>query len=68
LPPLRSGALRLVAAIEDPAIARRILDCMGPFSRAPPLTPAASSDASPGRSSEADERGDFDQTLPDDEP
>jgi len=37
----RCGAtLRLLAAIEDPAIARRILECMRLPARAPPLAPA----------------------------
>jgi hypothetical protein len=58
----RCGAtLRLIAAIEDPAVAQRILECMGLPARAPPITPATD------RESEIDERWDFDQTPPDDE-
>jgi hypothetical protein len=65
----RCGAtLRLIAAIEDPAVARRILECIGLPARAPPLTPAAPVDVSSPRRSEIEERWDFDQTPPDDEP
>ncbi len=65
----RCGAtLRLIAAIEDPVIARRILECLDLPARAPPITPATSSDVSPARRSEIDERWDFDQTPPGDEP
>jgi Putative transposase/Transposase zinc-binding domain len=43
----RCGAtLRVIAAIEDPAIARRILECIGLPARAPPIAAAASSNAS----------------------
>jgi hypothetical protein len=34
------STLRLVAAIEDPAVARKILECVGLPARAPPLEPA----------------------------
>jgi hypothetical protein len=34
------STLRLVAAIEDPAVARKILECVGLAARAPPLEPA----------------------------
>jgi hypothetical protein len=38
----RCGAtLRLIAAIEDPMVARRILECLKLPARAPPLAPAA---------------------------
>jgi len=38
----RCGAtLRLIAAIEDPMVARRILECLKLPPRAPPLVPAA---------------------------
>ena len=64
----RCGAtLRLIAAIEDPAIARRILECLGLPARAPPLAAPASSDTSL-QSSEPDESWDYDQTLPADDP
>jgi hypothetical protein len=65
--PRCGSTLRLIAAIEDPAIARRILACVGLPARAPPVTPA-SSHTSSGQDSEFDERWDFDQTPPDDEP
>jgi hypothetical protein len=65
----RCGAtLRLIAAIEDPAIARRILECLDLPARAPPITPATSSDSSLARRSEIDEGWDFDQTPPGDDP
>jgi hypothetical protein len=34
--------MRILAAIEQPEIARAILDCLGLSSRAPPLAPALS--------------------------
>ena len=34
------GRMRILAAIEDPAVAREILDCLGLPSRPPPLAPA----------------------------
>ncbi len=34
------GRMRIVAAIDQPEVARAILDCLGLNSRAPPLTPA----------------------------
>jgi Putative transposase len=65
----RCGAtLRLIAAIEDPAIARRILECLDLPARAPPIAPATALHASPGRRPEIDERWEFDQTPPGDEP
>ena len=62
--------MRLVAAIEDPAVARKILDCLDLPARAPPLTPAAPSDERVSHESEP--WGDnaawaFDQTPPDDD-
>jgi Putative transposase/Transposase zinc-binding domain len=66
--PRCGGTLRLIAAIEDPAIARRILVCVGLPARAPPITAASSSDAISGQVFEVDERCDFDQTPPHDEP
>jgi hypothetical protein len=61
----RCGAtLRLIAVIEDPAIARRILECLGVPARAPPIAPATPMDASWGRQPETDADGDFDQTPP----
>jgi hypothetical protein len=32
--------MRILAAIDQPEVARGILDCLGLSSRAPPLTPA----------------------------
>ena len=34
------GRMRILAAIDQPEVARAILDCLGLNSRAPPLTPA----------------------------
>jgi hypothetical protein len=51
----RCGAtLRLVAAIEDPAVARKILECLDLPARAPPLEPASGIDEpeAPGASSQ----------------
>jgi hypothetical protein len=33
--------MRILAAIDQPEVARAILDCLGLDSRAPPLTPAS---------------------------
>src|SRR5213593_4095926 len=44
--PRCGSTLRLIAAIEDPAIARRILACIGLPARAPAISPASSRDAS----------------------
>jgi len=60
--------MRLVAAIEDPAVARKILACLDLPARAPPLSPAA--DAPASHDSEAwddDAAWAFDQTPPDDD-
>jgi hypothetical protein len=57
--------MRVIAAITDPAVAKRILECMGLPPRAPPLRPASAqgSAAHPGLEKPAD---DFDQTMPGD--
>ena len=34
------GRMRILAAIDQPEVARAILDCLGLSSRAPPLAPA----------------------------
>ena len=34
--------MRILAAIDQPEVARRILECLGLSSRAPPLTPVPS--------------------------
>jgi len=63
----RCGAtLRILAAIEDPAIARRLFECMGLPARAPPVAPAPSSD--PACDSEVNECWDFEQTAPSEDP
>jgi len=38
------STLRLIAAIEDPAVARKILECLKLPARAPPLEPASGVD------------------------
>jgi len=45
--PRCGSTLRLVAAIEDPAVARAILECMGLTARAPPETEASPEDQAP---------------------
>jgi len=55
--------MRVVAAITEPTVARRILACMGLPPRAPPLTPATLPDAAPWFEEPA---ADFDQTPPED--
>jgi hypothetical protein len=39
--PRCGSTLRLIAAIEDPVVARRILECLELPARAPPLEPAS---------------------------
>ncbi|MGH7338356.1 MAG: hypothetical protein ACREI7_12300, partial [Myxococcota bacterium] len=64
----RCGAtLRLIAAIEEPAIARRILEHLGLRARAPPCAAALPSDMS-FRSSQPEESWDYDQTPSADDP
>jgi hypothetical protein len=65
--PRCGSTLRLIAAIEDPAIARRILECIGLPARAPPVSAAPSSGAF-GHAHQAEEPWDFDQTPIDEEP
>jgi hypothetical protein len=55
--------MRVIAAITDPAVAKRILKCMGLPPRAPPLAPA-STQGSSNFSFEEPAEG-FDQTPPD---
>jgi len=57
--------MRVIAAITDPGVAKRILECIGLPPRAPPHRPALaqSSAANPRVEEPAD---DFDQTPPDD--
>jgi hypothetical protein len=64
--PRCEAPLRLVAAIEDPAVARKILECLDLPARAPPLGPVPEDSA--GRESEAWDEvvpWAFDQTPPD---
>jgi hypothetical protein len=63
------STLRLIAAIEDPAVARRILECLELPTRAPPLEPASRIDdpVEPGESQQ-DIAWDFDQTPTYEEP
>jgi hypothetical protein len=60
--------MRLLAAIEEPEVARKILECLDLLARAPPLSPAP--EASAGL--ETDFWGEeppcaFDQTPPDED-
>jgi hypothetical protein len=66
--PRCGSSLRLIAAIEDPAIARRILACIGLPARAPPGAPAMPSDTEPGHALQFEEPWDFDQAPIDEEP
>jgi hypothetical protein len=58
--------MRVIAAITEPTVAKRILDCMGLPPRAPPLTPACTSGFAADPWLEDTEAGDFDQSPPDD--
>ena len=40
-----SGRMRIIAAIHPPEAIRKILDCLGLPSRAPPIAPATPEDA-----------------------
>ena len=57
--PRCGSTMRLLAAIEDPAVARKILECLGLPARAPPLEPASVDD---GGSPAERAAWDFDQT------
>jgi hypothetical protein len=60
--PRCGSTLRLIAAIEDPAIARKILECLKLPARAPPLEPASAIDPAPEPAAPDQEAGwDFDQ-------
>jgi len=66
--PRCGSTLRLVAAIEDPAIARRILECVGLPARAPPVALVESGpDPIDSAAADPDEASDFDQTPPDED-
>ena len=60
------STLRLMAAIEDPAVARKILKCLGLPARAPPLEPASAHDGPDHAHEEATWQ--FDQTPAYDKP
>jgi hypothetical protein len=66
----RCGArMRLLAAIEDPGIACRILECLDLPVRAPPLSPVAGGSAAPSEPGigSDDPEWEFDQRLPEDD-
>ena len=46
--PCCGSTLRLIAAIEDPTVARKILECLALPARAPPLEPATAEPAERG--------------------
>ena len=56
--------MRILAAITDPAVARRILKCLGLPPRAPPLTPPAPPESVTGSWFSEPEAYDFDQSPP----
>ena len=58
--------MRVLAVITEPAVARRILECLGLPPRGPPLTPASPPDGVPDPWLEQSGAGDFDQTPPED--
>ena len=62
--PRCGSSLRLVAAIEDPIVARQILECLALPARAPPLGPATAERLGWGS---AEEDRSFDGSPPDDE-
>jgi hypothetical protein len=59
--------MRLLAAIEDPEVAQKILECLDLSARAPPLEPAPSSVSLGPETDFADQEQswEFDQTPPD---
>ena len=59
--------MRVLAAITEPALARRILECMALPSRAPPLAPARETGLVVNSWTEEHAAADFDQTPPGDE-
>jgi len=59
-------SMRVIAAITEPAIAKRILECVGLPPRAPPLEPAGTFGFASDPWREETEAGGFDQSLPDD--
>jgi hypothetical protein len=65
--PRCGSTLRLVAAIEDPAIAQRILECIGLPARAPPAPPTTPGRDPGAHTSQSDEDRYFDQTPRDED-
>jgi hypothetical protein len=63
--PRCGSSMRLLAAIEDPEVARRILECLELPARAPPLGKVAGPHDEPAR---LEDDGWFDQSTGDDEP
>jgi hypothetical protein len=60
--------MRLLAAIEDPELARKILECLDPPARVPPLKPAPSTvslGAEADFANQEQQSWEFDQTHPD---
>ncbi len=58
--------MRVIAAITEPTVAKRILECMGLPPRAPPLEPARTSGFAADPWLEEAEAAGFDQSPPDD--
>ena len=58
--------MRVIAAITEPAVAKRILECMGLPQRAPPLEPARTPVSVADPSLDEAEAASFDQSPPDD--
>ena len=58
--------MRVIAAITEPTVAKRILESMGFPPRAPPLEPACTSGLAADPWLEEAEAADFDQSPPDD--
>ncbi len=63
--PRCGSTMRLISAIEDPAVARKILECLKLPARAPPLEPAAADTPDLGQ---AEDDWLFDQSLVHGEP
>ena len=60
--------MRLLAAIEDPEVARKILECLDLPARAPPLEPAPSTvSLRPDFADQEQQSWEFDQTPPDED-
>ncbi len=62
--------MRLLAAIEDPAVARKILECLDLPARAPPIKPAPSAVSlgpETGFDDQEQQTWEFDQTSPDED-